>query len=73
MSKHLNASWKPSKGFDKKVIAYAESGGITDLQDAISDYFKQYGMDYGRKDIIVTNGGSEALNYDIHVHPQSGR
>lgn len=49
------------KGFDKKVIAYAESGGITDLQDAISDYFKQYGMDYGRKDIIVTNGGSEAL------------
>lgn len=49
------------KNFDKKVIAYAESGGITELQDAISDYFKQYDMDYSRKNIIITNGGSEAL------------
>lgn len=50
------------KHFDEKVIAYAESGGVTVLQDAISDYFKQYGMDYGRDQIIVTNGGSEALS-----------
>ena len=49
------------KKFDKKVIAYAESGGVTMLQDAISDYFKQYDMDFGRDNIIVTNGGSEAL------------
>lgn len=49
------------KNFDKKVIAYTESGGITELQDAISDYFKQYDMDYSRKNIIITNGGSEAL------------
>ena len=50
------------KAFDEKVIAYAESGGVTLLQDSISDYFKQYGMDYGRENIIVTNGGSEALS-----------
>lgn len=50
------------KSFDKKVIAYAESGGVTVLQDAISDYFKQYGMDFGRNQILVTNGGSEALS-----------
>lgn len=50
------------KHFDEKVIAYAESGGVTVLQDAISEYFKQYGMDYGRDQIIVTNGGSEALS-----------
>lgn len=50
------------KNFDEKVIAYAESGGVTVLQDAISDYFKQYGMDYARNNIIVTNGGSEALS-----------
>ncbi|WP_269477367.1 pyridoxal phosphate-dependent aminotransferase [Hominibacterium faecale] len=50
------------KNFDEKVIAYAESGGVTVLQDAISDYFKQYGMNYGRDQIIVTNGGSEALS-----------
>lgn len=50
------------RNFDEKVIAYAESGGITLLQDAISDYFKQYGMAFDREDILVTNGGSEALS-----------
>ncbi len=49
------------KNFDQKVIAYAESGGLTVLQDAIIDYFKQYNMDYTRDDIIITSGGSEAL------------
>ena len=49
------------KSFDQKVIAYAESGGLTVLQDAIIDYFKQYNMDYTRDDIIITSGGSEAL------------
>lgn len=50
------------RAYDKKVIAYAESGGLTVLQDAISDYFKQYKMNFGRENIIVTAGGSEALN-----------
>lgn len=50
------------RNFDEHVIAYAESGGITMLQDAISGYFKQYNMDFGRENIIVTNGGSEALS-----------
>lgn len=49
------------KGFDKEVIAYAESGGITALQDAIIDYFKKYDISYERSDILVTAGGSEAL------------
>lgn len=50
------------RGFDANVIAYAESGGVTLLQDAISDYFKQYNMEFGRENIIITNGGSEALS-----------
>ena len=50
------------RDFDEKVVAYAESGGVTVLQEAVSDYFKQYGMDYDKEQIIVTNGGSEALS-----------
>lgn len=50
------------RDFDNKVIAYAESGGMTVLQDAIIDYFKRYDMAYERKNIMITNGGSEALN-----------
>lgn len=50
------------KNYDSKVIAYAESGGLTVLQDAVSEYFKNYNMNIERKDMIVTTGGSEALN-----------
>ena len=49
------------RSFDKKVIAYAESGGVTELVDAIIDYNKQYNMVFERKNILITNGGSEAL------------
>ena len=48
--------------FDKKVIAYAESGGVTELLDAMIDYMKLYDMHYTRDDILITNGGSEALS-----------
>lgn len=49
------------KAFKKKVIAYEESGGNNDLQESVSAYYKTYGMNYDKKDIIVTNGGSEAI------------
>ena len=49
------------RNYDEKVIAYAESGGVAELQDAICDYFKAYGMDFKRDEVMVTNGGSEAL------------
>ena len=48
--------------FDEKVIKYSESGGEAVLQEAISDYFKKYGMDFRKEDIMITNGGSEALS-----------
>ena len=47
--------------YDKKVIAYAESGGVTELLDAMIDYMKMYDMHYERKDLLITDGGSEAL------------
>ncbi|MFQ8602721.1 MAG: pyridoxal phosphate-dependent aminotransferase [Anaerovoracaceae bacterium] len=50
------------KNFDKKIIAYSESGGETDLLDAICGYFARYDIRFERNDIIITNGGSEALN-----------
>ncbi|KXL52407.1 aspartate aminotransferase [Anaerotignum neopropionicum] len=49
------------KGFDQKVLAYAESPGLPELQDSIIDYFKGFDMNLDRKDILITSGGSEAL------------
>ena len=34
---------------------------MTELVDAIIDYNKQYDMVFERKNILITNGGSEAL------------
>lgn len=50
------------RAFDEKVIAYAESGGMHVLHDAIIAYFAKYGIPAERGDILVTNGGSEALS-----------
>lgn len=50
------------RNYDQKVIAYSESGGELVLLDAIIGYFKQYDMSYERKNIMITNGGSEALS-----------
>ena len=49
------------RAYEPKVIAYAESGGIPQMQDAIIGYYKNIGVDLERKNIIITTGGSEAL------------
>ena len=50
------------RNFDSEVLAYAESGGLTQLQDAIAKYFDRFGMNIERKDVMITNGGSEGLS-----------
>lgn len=47
--------------YDNKVIAYAESGGVDELLDAMISYMGNYGMDYSKEDVLITNGGSEAI------------
>jgi len=48
--------------YDDPVLAYCESQGLTVLQDALINYFGRFGAKYERGDILVTNGGSEALS-----------
>ena len=53
---------KAIDNFDQKVIAYAESGGVIELIDAMREYMaRDFNMHYERKDVLITNGGSEAL------------
>ena len=49
------------RNFDQKVLAYAESPGLPELQDTIIEYFKSFKMDLERKNVLITSGGSEAL------------
>ena len=51
------------KKYDSKSIGYAESGGDVNFLDAVIDYFgSNYNIKLERKNVIATNGGSEALS-----------
>lgn len=46
---------------DIKVVAYAKSGGNDSLREGLAGYYKNIGINVEASDIIITNGGSEAL------------
>lgn len=49
------------KNFKEDVLEYSLSQGMPELIDAMIKYYKEYSIDYDRSDILITNGGSEAL------------
>lgn len=49
------------RNFDADVLAYAPSEGIPELIDAVIGYYKRYNMDFVKDNVLITNGGSEAL------------
>lgn len=49
------------KSFDAPVLAYALSQGNLDLINSFREYYKKWGIDLNEDEIIITNGGSEAL------------
>ena len=51
------------RSFEEPVLEYAPSEGIKELIDAIIRYYKRYGMNYTKDNILITNGGSEALTF----------
>ncbi len=55
------------KTFNEKVLKYAPSNGIPELRSAMCGYFNGLGYGIGENDIIVTNGGSEAIYFSFMV------
>ena len=49
--------------FDESILAYTNSKGIPELLEAFEDYYKEIGTDLTKEDMIVTNGGSEAISF----------
>lgn len=49
------------KNFDESVLKYADSIGSDELVSAMIDYYKGYNIEYSKDEILITNGGSEAL------------
>lgn len=55
------AYFETVRNFSRPVLAYAPSPGIPELVDAIRRYYETIGVSFASEDIVVTTGGSEAL------------
>ena len=55
------AYFEAVRHFDLPVLAYAPSPGIPELIAAIQKYYDDLDMHFETGDILITNGGSEAL------------
>ena len=51
--------------FDEKVLAYTLSQGIPELIQEISTYYRKHDMHFEKDEILITNGGSEAVLFSV--------
>jgi len=50
------------RAFSQPVLEYASAPGRPEFVKAVQDYYEEIGVQYASGDILVTAGGSEALN-----------
>jgi aspartate aminotransferase len=55
--------WDAVKNFSEKVLSYGPAQGFLDLRQAIADYFSGYGIPLEADNVIISTGGSEAINF----------
>ena len=49
------------KSFSSPVLSYAPSNGLPEMLDAVRRYYAGFGVQLEQGDILIGNGGSEAL------------
>ena len=55
------AAFEAIRSFTQKTLAYAPSPGIPELVDAVCRYYHRIGTGFEPSDVLITTGGSEAL------------
>ncbi|HEY6952186.1 MAG TPA: pyridoxal phosphate-dependent aminotransferase [Bacteroidota bacterium] len=55
------AVFEALRNFDQKTIAYAPSNGLAPALSGWKSYFRNVGIEFDEKEMIVTTGGSEAI------------
>lgn len=54
------------KDFKAPVLEYAPSSGIPEMVTAVQKYYNSIGVSYEESDIVITTGGSEALQIALN-------
>ncbi|MDO4568657.1 MAG: pyridoxal phosphate-dependent aminotransferase [Clostridia bacterium] len=55
------AYFEAIRNFDQPVLAYEASPGMPEMIEAVRKYYGRIGISYSPNDILITTGGSEAL------------
>ena len=51
------------RNIDRKILEYSPSDGIRSLKEKLAAYYHRFHINATEEDIIVTTGGSEAVNF----------
>jgi aspartate aminotransferase len=57
--------WEALRADLPRTLAYSPSGGIPELREAFSAYYRRHGIALNASEILVTAGGSEAILFAI--------
>ncbi|TDT61522.1 pyridoxal phosphate-dependent aminotransferase [Fonticella tunisiensis] len=57
--------YKAISEFRDHVLKYSESQGIPELISSFIKYYKKWGIELNKNEIIITNGGSEAVLFAL--------
>jgi len=53
------------KNYHEKVLAYSDSQGIDALLESFIQYYKKWNINLEKDELLVTNGGSEAIMFAL--------
>jgi aspartate aminotransferase len=53
------------KHVDRRVLEYSPSNGLLEVREKFVEYYARNGVELTPNDIIVTSGGSEAINFAL--------
>jgi aspartate aminotransferase len=59
-------------GFRDPVLRYGPSDGLPELRQAMCSYFERWGIGLRPSDILITNGGSEAILFAFNAVADQG-
>lgn len=60
------------KAIDMNILAYSPAVGITSYREKLTAYYAQFDIDVSAEQIIVTTGGSEAIQFALLACLDSG-
>lgn len=64
---------KAVAAFSDPVLAYGPSDGLPELRQAMVEYFRRYEIALEPRDILIANGGSEAILFAFNVVADEGQ